>query len=167
MGKIRWFMLNVVLALAVMFTTAVTGCSTPTDTSPSPTVTAGPSPILTNTEPNSSATQNEEEATPGGGLSEEARESSRQLPPGVYILRDGIWIEVTVGSVIGQAIRTEEGGWYVPRIEGSALMQVGGADKAGGGVSHGVNPETGEIYIKSITWWTAEDLEAYYEYYGD
>ncbi|MFC2022869.1 Ig-like domain-containing protein [Chloroflexota bacterium] len=153
----RWFMLNVVLALAVMFTTAVAGCSTPTDTSQSPTATA---------ENSSDEWEGQVFPMETPEYNEEWPESGRDMVPGACSAQiDGKWVEVEPCSVIGQATRTERGTWEILRGEGIPVgFRGGGEERARGSAASAVNHVTGEIYIHHVHYWDADGNEVYKEY---
>ena len=147
-----WSTLPVTFVLITLFIAGGAGCSVPIDTSPSSTtITPEPGPAKPTPTPE---TEPISEEIPGW------IQSSRDLdgvPGTVYALKDGDWVEVTVGSVIGQAYRTENG-WYWPSTR---TRSYGSSDEFASVYVHkSINQETGEIYIAEIEWKSAAERKA-------
>ncbi|MFC2023046.1 hypothetical protein ACFLTL_02715 [Chloroflexota bacterium] len=153
------------LTLPVIFTLLIifvaTGCSATDDASPSPSETAAlsPTPAPEYFEPSGNR-------IPDGTEDwwEAAHEEGR-VAGTVYTIIDGKRIEVTVGSVIAQATKNEDGTWYWPPF---VTFFCGNSDEyAWGHISTRINEETGEIYVAVIEWISAEEFQASQEARGD
>jgi hypothetical protein len=130
------------LAVAALFVSAAitwAGCSPPVSPSPSPTQTP--------------TSQEINPSPPKDWMNKKGE------PGKVYwVTDDGEWVEVTVGSVVGMATKTDHGTWIWPNV---ATVSCGDNDKyAHCLVRRSVNPETGEVYIAEIIWKSQAEAEA-------
>ena len=166
MERKRCFVLSVISAFVVVSVAASAGCSAPGDTkSPSTNIEPSPTSTLTLEPSPDQPSPTPEYYVPSPMPRPDwlpSREDRENWAPGtVHALIDGELLEVTVGTVIGQAIRTETG-WYNP---GTATSFRGGEGFDYCHVSTAMNQATGEIYIQDIITMTAEEFKAYLDYY--